>query len=377
MKRFSLMVLAIIGVIGVVGVGILLGLTVGLALESEALQDEPNGAYEPYDAHEPYEPYESYGPYEQANEDYEPYEAYEPYEQIYEDCEPYEAPYETPVTSPTFTDQPPLAPITVPDRITSAIELTPELNALLTAELAEFMAQFGDTVSVHFENLATGFVFQHYADRVFFGASATKAPFALYIYDKARRGLTNLDAVLTFTEADFWEGSGSIRHNYEYGATFTQRRLLHLMIAPSDNIATRILRRTHGLAGYREFIANLGGNTAFIQNITYSYLSAAEAGFYMREIFRFIDVGDQYAQEFKQNLLRNRYPFIIADYPVASKSGWAENFGGAWHDMAIVFAPSPYILALLSNLPGGMADRAVYNQISRFMQDFNTRWFTE
>ena len=246
-----------------------------------------------------------------------------------------------------------------------------------TAELNEFMAQFEGQIAVHFENMASGFTFSYQGYRQFFGASATKAPFAFYIYKKAERGATNLDAIMTFTEGDFWEGSGIIRHNYEYGQTFTQRRLLHLMMSPSDNIATRILRRHHGLTGYREFIASLGGNPHYIQTITYSYLSANEAGFYLREFYRYITSDSQFGHIFKQNLLDNRYPFIRSDYPVGSKSGWAGNFGGAWHDMAIIFAPSAYTLALLSSLEGTPADRAMYNQISDFMQDFNTRWFTQ
>ena len=244
-------------------------------------------------------------------------------------------------------------------------------------ELHDFLSQFGDSVSVYYENLETGFVFRHYADRVFFGASATKAPFALYIYQKAERGETNLDTHFTFTEGDYWGGSGFIRHNHEFGDTFSQRRLLHLMISPSDNIATRILRRAHGLNGYRAFIESIGGNTHFIQNITYSYLSADEAGLIMREIYKYLESGGKFSDEFKDNLLRNRYPFIISDYPVASKSGWAENFGGAWHDMAIVFAPSPYILTLLSSRAGNRDDRVVYDTISMFIQDFNDRWFVQ
>ncbi|MCL2350732.1 MAG: class A beta-lactamase-related serine hydrolase, partial [Defluviitaleaceae bacterium] len=194
-------------------------------------------------------------------------------------------------------------------------------------------------------------------------------------YHKAERGETNLNSTFYFTESDYWGGSGRIRHDYEFGQGFSQRRLLFLMLSPSDNIATRILRRHHGLTGYRQFIEDLGGNPALIQNITYSYLTANEAGFYMREIYRYIQSGGRYSHEFKENLLRNRYPFIISDHPVASKSGWAENFGGAWHDMAIVLAPSPYIVALLSSKAGTTADRVHYDAISMFLQDFNQRWF--
>ncbi|MDR2168032.1 MAG: serine hydrolase [Clostridiales bacterium] len=332
MKKFGLILSVVVGIIAIVGVGVVLGLQFGLALEDEAAPPAEIAASEP-------------------------------------------PPQTEPATAPPIVRGTP-----PPNPYDFLLVPLPEgedcLHTKLAAEFVEFMEQFGDTISVHFENLATGFVLQHYADRVFFGASATKAPFALYIYEKATRGGTNLDSIFTFTESDFWEGSGSIRHNYEFGATFSQRRLLHLMIAPSDNIATRILRRAHGLVGYRQFIEERGGDPWFIQNITYSYLSAAEAGFYMREIFRFIDEGGRYSEEFKRNLLQNRYPFIVSDYPVASKSGWAENFGGAWHDMAIVFAPSPYILTLLSSRPGGHEDRLAYNAISMFLQDFNNRHFT-
>lgn len=240
-------------------------------------------------------------------------------------------------------------------------------------ELEEFFAELD--VSVFFENLATGFIFEHNADRVFFGASATKAPFALYIYTKAARGETNLDSIHTFQAGDYWHGSGFIRLRYEPGASFSQRQLLNLMLVPSDNIATRMLRRVHGLVGYKEFIESIGGNPNFVQNLTYSHISAREAGILMRETYRFFRNDCDYAREFKQNMLSNRYPFIISDYPLASKSGWADNFGGAYHDMAIVFADSPYVLIILSTLAGNWADRNLYEQISMFIQEFNSEWF--
>ena len=242
-------------------------------------------------------------------------------------------------------------------------------------ELEAFMAQFGNSVSVFYENFESGFVFSHNGEQVYFGASATKAPFALYIYHKAENDPYAMSAIHTYTRGDFWQGSGVIRHRYAVGQTFTQQQLLALMLSPSDNIATRILRRVHGLDGYRDFVYSLGANPNFVQNLTYSYLSANDAGIFIRAFWDYINSGGRYAYDFRDNLLANRYKFIISDYPVASKSGWSNNFGRAWHDMAIVYAPSPYGLAILSSRVGNAADRAVYDQISMFVQDFNTRWF--
>lgn len=266
------------------------------------------------------------------------------------------------------------------ERYREAIHVSPietiELDEqALRTELIEFMAQFGDTVSIFYENLETRFSFSHNGDMIYFGASATKAPFAFYILGKAANGETNLNSIHSFTNSDYWGGSGIIRHNYRIGSTFTQERLLYLMIAPSDNIATRILRRYHGLNGFRDFVYNIGGNPDFIQNLTYSYISANEAGLFMREMYRFINADSTYGYMLKNLLLSNRYKFIISTYSVASKSGWAANFGGAWHDMAIIFAPSPYTLSLLSTRAGNTSDRAVYDSISMFIEDFNRRHF--
>ena len=242
-------------------------------------------------------------------------------------------------------------------------------------KLEEFMKQFGNTVSVFYENLASGFTFSHNGNQVYFGASATKAPFALYIYLKTEREEASMTDIHTFTANDQWAGSGVIRHRYNIGATFTQRQLLYLMLAPSDNIATRILRRVHGIDGHTEFVGSIGANPNHVRNITYSYLTANDAGIFTREFYRYIMSGGRYSQEFKDNLLANRYQFVISDYPVGSKSGWSSSFGGGWHDMAIVFAPSPYTLSILSARAGTYADRRAYDSISMFVQEFNSRWF--
>ncbi|MCL1996990.1 MAG: serine hydrolase [Defluviitaleaceae bacterium] len=247
----------------------------------------------------------------------------------------------------------------------------------LASELADFFGQFGDTVSVFYENLETGFTFSHYGDRVFFGASTTKSPFALYIYQKAQRGETDLNSTHTFTQGDFWEGSGVIRHNHDIGDVFTQHQLLYFMLAHSDNVAVRMLRRVHGLVGYRYFIESIGANPHFVQSLTHSYISAYDAGIILREFYEYINSGGIYSHQFKENLLANQYPLITSRYPVASKSTQTTNFGGALHDIAVVFAPSPYTLALLSTREGNPTDIQVYNGISQFIQDFNNYWFSE
>ncbi|MCL2674198.1 MAG: serine hydrolase [Defluviitaleaceae bacterium] len=241
-----------------------------------------------------------------------------------------------------------------------------------TAELDTFMAQFRGTISVFYENFETGFVYMYSPDRVFFGASAIKAPYALWVYLLAEAGYTDLNSVHTFTSGDMWGGSGSIQR-MPVGSQFTQGELLGLALTISDNIAFRMLvRRIHGVEGFRNWVEEVGADPNLVHNVTYSHMTARDTGIFVREMHRYIESGGRYSENFQQHLFNNRYPFIVSDHPVASKSGWAV---GGLHDIAIVYSPSPYGLVIMSALNGNATDKRHYREISMKFQEFNDRYF--
>ena len=166
-----------------------------------------------------------------------------------------------------------------------------------------------------------------------------------------------------------------IRHRYYVGSTFTTRRLIELNLYESDNIATLMLRRTYGIQGYRQFVQSLGNNPDRVrERIMNSHLTANEAGRIALAMWDYIESGGQYSEEFRHALLNNQFPFIVSDYPIASKTGWTSPI--AWHDMSIVYAPSPYILAIMSARNGWSArDYSDFAEISMAFQNFNDRWF--
>jgi len=239
--------------------------------------------------------------------------------------------------------------------------------------LTSALERYGEGVAIYFENLTTGCSFEHNIEEEFFGASLIKAPFALWLYMQAERGYIDLDETIYFTEADHLGGSGIIRHNYTYGQAFTIRRLIALSLYESDNVATQMLRRTFRHLGYTDSIAGLlGDSREFEGNIFYSRITAEDIGFFARAIYAYIESGQTYSVEFRRNLLNNQFPFITAGYPVASKTGWYHRYGGAWHDMSIIYAPSPYILVILSaNRTGTEEDHQAYQYISRAFEVFN------
>jgi len=241
-------------------------------------------------------------------------------------------------------------------------------------EANAFMRQFSNT-SIFFYNIETGFTFTYNADRVFFGASISKASFALYMYQRADRGEIDLNREITLTWADWNAGSGVIQNLYRPGDNVTTRRLIELSLYQSDNIATLALRRVFGVEGYRQFIASLGANPHRVgDRIMNSHLTTNEVGIFARAIFNYIESDYPNSADFKAALLNNQFPFQVSDYEKASKTGWTTP--SAWHDMSIIYANSPYILVIMSAREGWRAqDYNDFANISRFFQEFNDRWF--
>jgi hypothetical protein len=241
--------------------------------------------------------------------------------------------------------------------------------------LEDMLLRFGGNLSVFYKNMETGFRFVHNENEVFFSASVPKAFFSLYIYLMAERGEVDLDGLLTYTNADYHGGSGVINTRYAPGTQFTRRELLRLNLSYSDNIATNILRREHGILGYRQFVMEIGGNPNHVQNFIFnSLLTIGDAGLMATEIFNYIESGGRYSEEFRAHLLNNQYPFIVSNHPIASKTGWSRP--SAWHDMAIVYSPSPYILTILSRRDGWTErDYEDFYEISMAFEEFNDKWF--
>lgn len=238
----------------------------------------------------------------------------------------------------------------------------------LELHIESFMAQFGDTVSVYFENFESSFVFHHNPYKTYFASNISALPFAYYIWQKSSAGQNSIRETITFEERDRQAGTGVIQHSYAVGTDLTQKRLLETMIQNSDNIAIAMLRRYHGVNTYTAFIEEIGANASFINTITYSYIDAFNAGFFARHIFAFLQAGYYYSAYFREDLLNHNHSFANFTYPAASKTAWAPD---AMHEIAIVYAPSPFSLSILSSRIGNSVDRRVFAEISEFFEQFN------
>ena len=230
-----------------------------------------------------------------------------------------------------------------------------------TAHLDELLSQWEWGMSVHFENMETGFIYQFNEEHMYPSASVKKAIHGLYIYQQAEQGYIDLDATL-------W---GVANPHYSI------REFVSRNIRVSDDHATFVLLDMFGLMGYLDFVEDLGANRNYIGPwIINSQLTVGEASIFVRAIYEYMESDGTYSDEFRDHMLNNEYPFVVSDYPVASKTGWYPPF--AWHDLAIVYAPSPYALIILSARHGWSdQDYEDFRIISMAFQEFNRKWFSE
>lgn len=252
-------------------------------------------------------------------------------------------------------------------------ELEPQpFPSINTAALDHLLASFGEGVSVYYKNLASGFEYVYNGDERYFAASVIKAPYVLYVYTLAQEGKADLNESIVYGSRFYAGGTGEIK-NKQTGTAFTVQELLSYAIRYSDNIALRMLMDRYSTDEFAAYAAEWGGNADAIGNVTGADMTAREAGLYAERIYRFIEEGDANGRQFKDDLMSTRHPMIRSSYPIARKYGWANR---SFHDMAIVYAPSPYILAVLSDHDSGSpADYAMFTEISEVMERFSLAHF--
>jgi beta-lactamase class A len=252
-------------------------------------------------------------------------------------------------------NQPPL------DTLKREFSLSADTAAMLDAAIGAY----GDGVSVYYRDLGSGAEYEYRALDKYPAASVIKAPYCMYVYSLISQGKADPDQIFVYTE-EYTQGGTGLIQKMELGTELTLRQLLTLAIRESDNIAFAMLRKVFPVSGYKEYVSGIG--LRFPEDIRWaanSLLCARDAGIYMTAIDAFIR-SDPHGPDLEYDMRRTKYPLIRSSYPIARKYGWME---GAYHDAAIVYAPHPYVLVILSDRDGGTKeDRAMFADISRLIQ---------
>lgn len=222
-------------------------------------------------------------------------------------------------------------------------------------EITEVFLAMGDHTSFYFHNIETGFRYGFNSDRPYVGASVGKVFYAHFLYAQDELG------IITLTEQErLW-------------VEYTLRMSLDEF---SHNLTEHF-----GVVAYNDWLGEQGIYTLQTPHRHFGQptnLTASEAATLMYNIYHYFLTETANAVEFRENMVNNQTPFIVSDhYEVASKTGWIF----VWelvHDVAIVEAPSPYILVILTENSrlGGTGDHLHYfEQFSALFEAFNRTWF--
>lgn len=241
-----------------------------------------------------------------------------------------------------------------------------ELTDEQVISLDALIASYEGMLAVGYYDITSGYQYTYNGEQSFPAASVIKAPFCRYVLGMAEQNDLDLSAELIYTEEMYVGGTGVIK-DAAFGTVYTQEELIKLSIRKSDNIAFKLLRLVYPAAGFKQYAGSIGiTDIAGIKNISNSNINAINAITYMKDIYSYITEDNQYGKVLETHMRSTVNPMIRSTYPVIRKYGWME---GAYHDMAIIKAPRPYILVILSDHDEGSdEDKEMFRVISEAVE---------
>lgn len=220
-------------------------------------------------------------------------------------------------------------------------------------------------VSIKYVDINHQFEYSYNSDKVYYAASTIKALDGLYIYSKAASGEINLDETMTYT-SKYNLASSFYMTKHKYGDKISLRDLVRYAITRSDNRAHQMLIDYISVKKLKEFGLSLGATKTLVGDI-FGSINVDDAIVYWREINKFINSNEELGNELKsyfkeadQNYLNIESENVSAIH----KYGEYENY---YHDIGIVYADNPYIIAILST--------EGYSKYEEMIKDINSKIF--
>ena len=243
------------------------------------------------------------------------------------------------------------------------------------------------SVSVYYEDLATGYHYGYNENTIYNCASVVKAPYVMsilravsadekaYLDAKAEAGeapervdtdgdgvpdtmlieysdpIYNLSDVVVYDKSMSVSGSGKIKELPD-GTELSYLDFIKYTVEYSDNVGLNQLKKRFGYSRYYELARELKANSVFsgLNN-----MSAADAGKLFKAIYDFIAKDDTYGPVLYDSMLKSNYnviiPYGVSPTKALHKYGWDK---GAYHDAAIVLRDDkPYVLAVFTDFEEG------------------------
>ena len=211
-------------------------------------------------------------------------------------------------------------------------------------------------------------------------ASLVKIPIMAACFYAASEGKINLKSYLMLKSNTKVTGSGILK-NYPAGTQVTIEKLIHIMIAESDNTASNMLIELLGFDYLNDTFKKLGLNNSNIvrkmmdfqsrRQGRENYTTAADMAYILEQMYRGKFLNRETSLKcidiLKDQRMHDRIPARLpSGTPVAHKTGLER---GICHDVGIIFTPKGDILICALTRHKSKTSRAAKNFISYVAQD--------
>ena len=201
------------------------------------------------------------------------------------------------------------------------------------------------SASIVYEDLTYGFYYEYREETVYYAASTIKALEALYIYEKAREGVIDLNDTITYTKKYKVSYSTGVS-KYKIGDKITLRDLVKYSVIYSDNSAHQMLISYIGKSTLKKYGNDLGAVNTLVGGDNFGHISAKDGYIYMKSINEFFKKDDIYTKELKSFFLEaEQKELSVNNLDVANKYGLYKKY---YHNMGIMYDERPYIISIFT-----------------------------
>lgn len=232
----------------------------------------------------------------------------------------------------------------------------------------QYVADGGHDVAVWFMDVGSGAQYVYNEQFQFSYASLMKGPYAAWLYTLAQEGGCDLEEQVEVKPEDigkYAENTGVLK-TMDLPAQFSVETLIGYMLESSDTVALKLLLARYPAEGFKQWAAQQGvQDPDGLNSVVSGKVSAADMGALAMATYRVMEYG-QHGASLRAHMEAAGNRMIASDHPVAHKYGWDEH---AYHDMAVVHAPHPYVMVIMTDKWGGSyAEMAKFGEISRALE---------
>lgn len=236
-------------------------------------------------------------------------------------------------------------------------------------ELQNVIANSDFNMSFSYENMDTGSSISYNDTRRFATCSTIKTPFVASLLK------SGIDLSEKVAKTVNWSGDYGLAAKAKMGTEFTARQLIKYTIQRSDNTAYYNLVKHFGYTQFNNDLYSIGANYSLGNSWIFTYCTSADMLKCYKEIYKYGEQTDRgkWLTELMTDTDVNRQIGKALDgkYKVSQKYGsdWSEK---QYHDCAIVYADSPFVLCIFTNqYPETDQSDKVFQKIANIIDRIN------